>query len=170
MPTSVDYRQQEEELKNMTTEQLEEMLRNIRQNQRHDSQSDDDENQNYDDPKNCKNNLSRSFYQNCFHLANYETDQFQNYNEEAHPDGERLIEPGFLELEPQIWKLLVQLAEYRTKTIDTEEDIEDAADIFLELNALLLEKASKKVMEVHKGIELIVGLSSLSFVNKILIG
>lgn len=169
MPTSVDYRQQEEELKNMTTEQLEEMLRNIRQNQRHDSQSDDDENQNYDDPKNCKNNLSWSFYQ-FFYLANYETDQFQNYNEEAHPDGERLIEPGFLELEPQIWKLLVQLAEYRTKTIDTEEDIEDAADIFLELNALLLEKASKKVMEVHKGIELIVGLSSLSFVNKILIG
>ena len=51
-------------------------------------------------------------------------------------------------------KSLVDIAEYRTKPIENEEEYEEAADLFLELNSLLLEEEGKLVFEKHKGLEL----------------
>ena len=53
-------------------------------------------------------------------------------------------------------KIMVDIAEYRTKSINNEEEYEEAADFFLELNSLLLEPQGKQIFENHKGLELMI--------------
>ena len=67
-------------------------------------------------------------------------------------------------MDDQISKVLYELAQYRyfhsfqfirTNIIYNEEDLEEAADKFVELNSLLLQDEGKKIFEMHKGLELL---------------
>lgn len=71
----------------------------------------------------------------------------------------RLIDPApegkNKDLDDKMGKVLIDLAEYRNKLIENEEDLEDVADIFLELDTLLLEQQGKQIFDRHKGLELL---------------
>jgi hypothetical protein len=98
--------------------------------------------------------------------------------EEQHPQGERLIEEGegqygAKELDEEIGRVLIDLAEYRTRKIDDEEELENAGDLFLSLNTILLEPQAKKVFADHKGVDLMIILykkqkALRSFIIKVL--
>lgn len=59
------------------------------------------------------------------------------------------------ELDNEIGKVLISLASFRTKSVDNEEELEDAGEIFLDLNTQLLLPQGKELFESHKGLELL---------------
>ncbi|CAI2370204.1 unnamed protein product [Moneuplotes crassus] len=121
-------------VKNMTTEQLNEMLAKIRK----------------------EGNLQPQDSTTQDEMVKDLEEEGTERIEEQHPNGERLIDPvpETKELDMKMGRILMQIAEYRTKPIESETEYEEAADLFLELNTILLEPEGKQIFELHKGLEL----------------